>query len=173
MRNVAERSLAVVRAREDFPILRRRVHGRPLVYLDNAATTQKPRVVLNAIDPWDEGYRRSRLEERRGEIGVADDALNDSRPEPLGYLCPVALEDADLRSCRVVLGKLGNGFEEPGAASVVKKLRRDTLLSSAQPLEDFRAHVRALRVQIKESDPGAHSGPSARRKPLNCQRSWG
>ena len=29
--------------REDFPILRRQVHGKPLVYLDNAATTQKPR----------------------------------------------------------------------------------------------------------------------------------
>ncbi|WP_242355996.1 MULTISPECIES: cysteine desulfurase [unclassified Anaeromyxobacter] len=37
------------RAREDFPILRQRVHGRPLVYLDNAATTQKPRAVIDAI----------------------------------------------------------------------------------------------------------------------------
>ena len=36
--------------REDFPILSREVHGRPLVYLDNAATTQKPRVVLEAMD---------------------------------------------------------------------------------------------------------------------------
>jgi len=36
--------------REDFPILSREVHGRPLVYLDNAATTQKPRAVLEAMD---------------------------------------------------------------------------------------------------------------------------
>ena len=35
--------------REDFPILNEKVHGRALVYLDNAATTQKPRVVLDAI----------------------------------------------------------------------------------------------------------------------------
>jgi len=35
--------------RGDFPILRQRVHGRPLVYLDSAATTQKPRVVLEAL----------------------------------------------------------------------------------------------------------------------------
>lgn len=35
--------------REDFPILQREVYGRPLVYLDNAATTQKPRVVVDAI----------------------------------------------------------------------------------------------------------------------------
>ncbi|HET7616987.1 MAG TPA: SufS family cysteine desulfurase [Vicinamibacterales bacterium] len=35
--------------RADFPILGRRVHGRPLAYLDNAATTQKPRAVIEAI----------------------------------------------------------------------------------------------------------------------------
>jgi cysteine desulfurase / selenocysteine lyase len=34
--------------RDDFPILRRRVNGKPLVYLDNAATTQKPQVVIDA-----------------------------------------------------------------------------------------------------------------------------
>jgi cysteine desulfurase/selenocysteine lyase len=37
------------RLRADFPILSREVHGRPLVYLDNAATTQKPRAVIDAI----------------------------------------------------------------------------------------------------------------------------
>ena len=35
--------------REDFPILSRRVHGKPLVYLDNAATTQKPQAVIEAL----------------------------------------------------------------------------------------------------------------------------
>ncbi|MGI8437398.1 MAG: aminotransferase class V-fold PLP-dependent enzyme, partial [Chthoniobacterales bacterium] len=35
--------------REDFPILGERVHGQPLIYFDNAATTQKPRAVLEAL----------------------------------------------------------------------------------------------------------------------------
>ena len=39
----------VERIRADFPILKRRVHGKPLVYLDNAATTQKPQAVLDAL----------------------------------------------------------------------------------------------------------------------------
>jgi cysteine desulfurase/selenocysteine lyase len=39
----------VERIRADFPILRRSVRGRPLVYLDNAATTQKPQAVLDAL----------------------------------------------------------------------------------------------------------------------------
>ena len=37
------------KVREDFPILGREVYGRPLVYLDNAATTQKPLCVLDAM----------------------------------------------------------------------------------------------------------------------------
>ncbi|MEY4878839.1 MAG: hypothetical protein RJB62_307, partial [Pseudomonadota bacterium] len=35
--------------RQDFPILAREVHGRPLVYLDNAASAQKPKQVMNKI----------------------------------------------------------------------------------------------------------------------------
>jgi cysteine desulfurase / selenocysteine lyase len=37
------------RIRQDFPILQQKVHGRPLVYLDNAATSQKPQVVIDAL----------------------------------------------------------------------------------------------------------------------------
>ena len=37
------------KVREDFPILKREVYGKPLVYLDNAATTQKPLMVLDAM----------------------------------------------------------------------------------------------------------------------------
>lgn len=42
-------SYNVEEIRQDFPILQREVYGRPLVYLDNAATTQKPRSVVEAI----------------------------------------------------------------------------------------------------------------------------
>jgi cysteine desulfurase / selenocysteine lyase len=42
-------SLDVNRVRADFPILQRRVRGKPLVYLDNAATTQKPQVVVERL----------------------------------------------------------------------------------------------------------------------------
>jgi cysteine desulfurase/selenocysteine lyase len=41
--------LEVERIREEFPILRQQVNGHPLVYLDNAATTQKPRQVVDAL----------------------------------------------------------------------------------------------------------------------------
>ncbi len=49
-------SLKVEQIRKDFPILQRKVHGKPLVYLDNAATSQKPRQVIDAIDFYYENY---------------------------------------------------------------------------------------------------------------------
>jgi len=53
----------VARVRRDFPILDQAIHGRPLVYLDNAATAQKPRAVLEAMDHY---YRESNANVHRG-----------------------------------------------------------------------------------------------------------
>ncbi len=36
--------------RDDFPVLQQKVHGKPLIYFDNAATSQKPRVVIQALN---------------------------------------------------------------------------------------------------------------------------
>src|SRR5215470_11600125 len=44
----AEFDLSAVR--KDFPALHQKVHGKPLVYLDNAATTQKPKSVIEALN---------------------------------------------------------------------------------------------------------------------------
>ena len=38
------------KVRDDFPILRQQVHGKPLVYLDSANTGQKPQVVIDAVE---------------------------------------------------------------------------------------------------------------------------
>lgn len=45
----------VNKIREDFPILKKRIHGQPLVYLDNAATTQKPYHVINKMNSYYKG----------------------------------------------------------------------------------------------------------------------
>ncbi len=57
--------------RADFPILSRKVHGKPLVYLDNTATTQKPRVVLEALDHY---YRSYNANIHRGVYWIAEEA---------------------------------------------------------------------------------------------------
>src|SRR5438270_12641788 len=49
MHQLRESAVDWEKVREDFPILDQEVHGHPLVYFDNAATTQKPRPVLEAL----------------------------------------------------------------------------------------------------------------------------
>ncbi len=48
-RGRSDESFDVARVREDFPVLAERVHGKPLAYLDNAATAQKPQAVLHRL----------------------------------------------------------------------------------------------------------------------------
>jgi cysteine desulfurase / selenocysteine lyase len=65
--------------RRDFPILRARVHDQPLVYLDNAATTQKPRPVIDRLNAF---YRRENANVHRGVHLLSEratDAYEDAR----------------------------------------------------------------------------------------------
>ena len=51
-----QKGLDIDSIRKQFPILHRQVKGKPLVYLDNAATSQKPQVVINALTDYYSGY---------------------------------------------------------------------------------------------------------------------
>jgi cysteine desulfurase/selenocysteine lyase len=66
--------LNVWRVREDFPILKQKVHGKPLVYLDNAATGQKPQAVLDAIEQY---YRTENANVHRGVHYLSEQATKD------------------------------------------------------------------------------------------------
>jgi cysteine desulfurase/selenocysteine lyase len=57
--------------RADFPILAREIHGRPLAYLDSAASTQKPRAVLEALDAF---YRTRYSNVHRGVHTLSEEA---------------------------------------------------------------------------------------------------
>ncbi|SDL07314.1 cysteine desulfurase / selenocysteine lyase [Franzmannia pantelleriensis] len=63
--------LDVAALREEFPILAREVHGKPLVYLDNAATSQTPRRVIAAFEEY---YGRYNANIHRGLHTLADEA---------------------------------------------------------------------------------------------------
>jgi cysteine desulfurase / selenocysteine lyase len=66
--------LDVEQVRADFPILRKRVHGKKLVYLDNAATTQKPRSVVDAIRDY---YTKHNANPHRGVHQLSIEATED------------------------------------------------------------------------------------------------
>src|SRR5690606_16744431 len=74
------------RVRADFPLLMRQVHGKPLVYLDNANTSQKPLPVIAAQD---EFYRRYNANVSRAvhALGTeATDAYEAARAKLAGFL---------------------------------------------------------------------------------------
>lgn len=69
----------IQKIRSDFPILSRQVNGKPLVYLDNGATSQKPKVVMNAITTY---YQEINANIHRGVhtlSQLATDAYEESR----------------------------------------------------------------------------------------------
>ncbi|HEV3447691.1 MAG TPA: cysteine desulfurase [Gemmataceae bacterium] len=66
--------LNVARIREDFPILRQKIHGKPLVYLDNAATAQKPQVVLDVVNRF---YKTENSNVHRGVHWLSQKATED------------------------------------------------------------------------------------------------
>ena len=57
--------------RKDFPVLQRQVHGRPLVYLDSAATSQKPQAVIDAVSAF---YEETNSNVHRGVHALAEEA---------------------------------------------------------------------------------------------------
>ncbi len=78
--------LDAARLREDFPILKRLVRGKPLVYLDNAATTQKPRQVISALASF---YERHNANVHRGVHTLSDEAtqlVEDSRRKTAAFI---------------------------------------------------------------------------------------
>ncbi|MFC1720348.1 cysteine desulfurase [Pseudomonadota bacterium] len=69
----AKRPFEVTEVREDFPILQRTVHGKPLVYFDTAASSQRPLAVIEAIDNF---YREHNANVHRGVHTLSQEATD-------------------------------------------------------------------------------------------------
>ena len=81
------------RWRRDFPILRQQVHGKPLVYLDNAATSQKPQAVIDAVADY---YEKLNANVHRGvhqlsELATA--AYEGAREKLRGFINAASLKE--------------------------------------------------------------------------------
>ncbi|MEW6296608.1 MAG: cysteine desulfurase [Thermodesulfobacteriota bacterium] len=71
---IGQEPFDVWRIREDFPILKQKVHGKPLVYLDNAATSQKPRVVIETLARY---YETTNANVHRGIHALSERATQE------------------------------------------------------------------------------------------------
>jgi cysteine desulfurase/selenocysteine lyase len=76
----------IAKVRQDFPILDQKVKGKPLVYLDNAATTQKPQIVIDAISQF---YSTNNANVHRGAHTLSDNAtelFENARSKVQGFI---------------------------------------------------------------------------------------
>ncbi|MEM6326166.1 MAG: cysteine desulfurase [Bacteroidota bacterium] len=103
----------VQRIRADFPILSREVHGRPLVYLDNAATTQKPQVVIDRIARY---YAEENANVHRGVHFLSaegTEAFEAARATIAGFIgAPSPREVVFTRGTTEAINLVAHGFAE-------------------------------------------------------------
>jgi cysteine desulfurase/selenocysteine lyase len=119
--------LDVAALRSDFPILAERVNGKPLVYLDNAATTQKPASVIDALDAY---YRHDNANVHRGVHTLSQRATDDyeaARARIARFIGGVATEEVIYTSgttggLNLVAQSYGRNVLRPGDDVVISGL---------------------------------------------------
>ena len=114
-------------ARADFPILNTLVNDRPLVYLDNAATTQKPQVVIDTLTDY---YTRYNANIHRGNYSIAIEATNAyefARAKVASFINAkhtheVIFTRGTTESINLVAYSFGAGFVNAGDEIIVSQL---------------------------------------------------
>ncbi len=142
----------LARVRDDFPILAQRIHGQPLVYLDNAATTQKPRAVLDALE---EVYGTSYANVGRGvhtltqrateayesARGTVQRFLGASRPEEIVFV------RGTTEAINLVAQSWGRRNVGPGDEILITELEHHSNILPWQMLcEERGAHLRVAPI---------------------------
>ncbi len=138
--------------RSDFPLLQRSVDGRPLVYLDSAATSQKPRVVLEALRRYYEEYNAN---VHRGLYRIAEQATlayEEARAKVARFLGArpeeVVFTRGTTESVNLVAYAYGDAFVREGDEILLTEMEHHSNLVPWQRLAERRgARLRFLRVR--------------------------
>ncbi len=117
----------ILSAKSDFPILKQRVNDQPLVYLDNAATTQKPQMVIDTLVDY---YTRLNANIHRGNHSLAvqaTEAYERARRKVAGYLNAehnheVIFTRGTTESINLLAYTYGDKFVQPGDEIIVTQL---------------------------------------------------
>jgi len=113
--------------RADFPILNRTVNGKPLTYLDNAATTQKPKTVIDAITNYYTTYNSNVHRGVHHLSNLATDAHEGARKTVQNYINArhdheIIFTRGTTESINLVAFSFGEAFINPGDEVVVTEL---------------------------------------------------
>ena len=144
--------LDLARVRADFPILKREVNGRPLIYLDSAATSQKPRQVIDALV---EFYTRTNANVHRGVHTLSVEATDayEAARERVGQFVGIEdpLEVVFVRNTTEALNLVatcwGREYLQPGDEILATLLEHHSNLIPWQRVaQQTGAHIRLVRL---------------------------
>jgi len=141
----------VNKIREDFPILKRKINGRDLVYLDSGATSQKPESVLKSMDDY---YRNHNANIHRGvyDLSVESTRMVDEAREKVAKFIGGRIEEVVFtrnasESLNLVMYSWGRDNIKEGDAVLVSKLEHHSNLVPWQELcREKKAELRAIDI---------------------------
>lgn len=145
----------IQKIREDFPILSRQVYGRPLVYLDNGATTQKPRVVVEAMT---EEYYNVNANVHRGVHFLSQQAteLHEAARETVRRFLnarstnEIVFTRGTTESINLVATTFGDAFLNEGDEVIISEMEHHSNIVSWQ-LVQARKGIRLRVVPVTDN----------------------
>lgn len=149
---VLDKKLPIQQIRDDFPVLHQKVNGKPLIYFDNAATTQKPAVVLEKLDQY---YRSDNANIHRGIHTLAERAtasFEDTRKKVKEFINARALEEViftqgTTASINLVASSFGKAFIQEGDEILISAMEHHANIVPWQILcEDRGATLKVIPV---------------------------
>jgi len=141
--------------RKDFPILNETVHGKPLIYFDNAATTHKPQVVIDAVS---EVYKKYNSNIHRGVhhlSNVCTQAHENARIKVQKFINAehsheVIFTRGTTESINLIASSFGESFLKPGDEILVSQLEHHSNIVPWQLLEK-RIGIKLRYIPINDA----------------------
>jgi cysteine desulfurase / selenocysteine lyase len=152
---ITKATLDVEKIRKDFPILKEKVYGHPLIYLDNAATTQKPEVVIKTLDKY---YREYNANVHRGVHFLSQkgtDAFEAVRRIVQAYINAkheheVIFTKGTTESINLVASSFGKRFVKPGDSIIISAMEHHSNIIPWQIMcEDRGATLKVIPMNDK------------------------
>ncbi len=135
-----------------FPILQTKVYGKPLVYLDNAATTQKPLAVIQSISDYYAGYNSNVHRGVHHLSQVATDAFEETRRKVQAYINAaheheIIYTKGTTESINLVASSFGKRFIKPGDSVIISAMEHHSNIIPWQLMcEDSGAELKIIPI---------------------------
>ena len=143
-------ALNIHQIRGDFPILKSKINGKPLVYLDNAATTQKPQTVIDAVTNYYTTYNSNIHRGTHHLSNLATEAHESARKTIQNYLNAehdheIIFTRGTTEGINLVAHSFGEGFVKPGDEVIVTEMDHHSNFVPWQRMcEERQAHFRVI-----------------------------